>query len=262
MTTVHQRQRDDLDNGIEIEGAVQVREGLASGDLKPRGAVRRSSRTETTKTLPRPVKSRSADRKSWRSVLEVNESLGGEAGGRVRPGVLGILPFVAAEDVEDRHRGAETIPGGGARDSASGPKLNAMQGLAERLVEDVTGWPDLKARDEDYGAVGWSLGRGTIGHVHVGSGVVDVLFTRAIRDQLLREHLAEKHRYQPNSGWVTWCLKNERDLDHARWLLRLSYLRRLARPTRHESDAAVVRDVSAEVSRLKLIDELRSLVNP
>jgi hypothetical protein len=150
----------------------------------------------------------------------------------------------------------------GLHGSTPGPNLNPMQGLAERLVEDVTGWAALKARDEDFGAVGWSLGRGTIGHVHVGSGVVDVLFTPAIREQLLREHLAEKHRYQPNSGWVTWCLKNERDFDHARWLLRLSYLRRLARPTRHEGDAAVGRDVSAEVSGLKLSDELRSLVRP
>lgn len=87
-----------------------------------------------------------------------------------------------------------------------------MKTLAERLVADVRGWPHLRERPEDYGAVGWTLGRGTIGHVHMGSRVVDVLFTRAIRDQLLRENLAEQHRYQPNSGWVTWRLKLSDDL--------------------------------------------------
>jgi len=94
----------------------------------------------------------------------------------------------------------------------------------------------------------------------VGSGVVDVLFTRAIRDQLLREHLAEQHRYQPNSGWVTWRLKTGRDFDRARWLLRLSYLRRLSRPTQNEVAGAAFRRVKAEVSGLKLSDELRALV--
>ncbi|HXX69109.1 MAG TPA: luciferase family protein [Polyangiaceae bacterium] len=135
-----------------------------------------------------------------------------------------------------------------------------MQTLAERLVEDVREWPHLHERKEDYGAVGWSLAKGTIGHVHVGSGVVDVLFTRAIRDQLLREHLAEQHRYQPNSGWVTWRLKTGRDFDRARWLLRLSYLRRLSRPTQNEVAGAAFRRVKAEVSGLKLSDELRALV--
>lgn len=165
--------------------------------------------------------------------------------------------MVMANADDTRRRGPRRL-----RPRPSGIKLNAVNGLAKRLVEDVRGWPHLHERDEDYGAVGWTLGRGTIGHVHVGSGVVDVLFTRAIRDQLLREHLAEQHRYQPNSGWITFRLKNERDFDHARWLLRLSYLRRLARPTKKEVGEAAVRGVRAEVSGLKLSDELRSLVGP
>jgi Family of unknown function (DUF5519) len=42
---------------------------------------------------------------------------------------------------------------------------------------------------------------------------------------LLTEGLAEKHRWVPNSGWVTFHVRNELDLSHALWLMRLSYIR-------------------------------------
>jgi hypothetical protein len=40
----------------------------------------------------------------------------------------------------------------------------------------------------------------------------------------LEEGLAEKHRWVPNSGWVTFRVRSEGDLKHARWLMALSYL--------------------------------------
>jgi len=35
----------------------------------------------------------------------------------------------------------------------------------------------------------------------------------------------EEHRWVPNSGWITFQIRSERDFDHALWLMRLSYLR-------------------------------------
>ena len=135
-----------------------------------------------------------------------------------------------------------------------------MSKLADPIVEDVSRWPGLHARDEDYDAVGWTLGPGSIGHVHVGTGVVDVLFTRAVRDQLLREKLAERHRYQPNSGWVTYRIRADADRERARWLLRLSYLRRVVRRTRHGLDADMRRRAETELFELELSEELRRLI--
>jgi hypothetical protein len=36
---------------------------------------------------------------------------------------------------------------------------------------------------------------------------------------------AQEHRWVPDSGWVTCYVRSEKDLEHALWLLRLSYLR-------------------------------------
>jgi|SRR5258708_18743919 len=63
-----------------------------------------------------------------------------------------------------------------------------------------------------------------VGHVHLG-GTVDIPFPRAVRDALLAEGLAEEHRWVPNSGWTTFHVRDEGGLQHALWLMRLSYLR-------------------------------------
>ncbi len=63
-----------------------------------------------------------------------------------------------------------------------------------------------------------------MGHIHTG-GIVDLPFPRAVRNALLAAGLAEQHHWVPNSGWVTFHVRNEEDLSHALWLMRLSYLR-------------------------------------
>jgi Family of unknown function (DUF5519) len=60
--------------------------------------------------------------------------------------------------------------------------------------------------------------------VHMG-GIVDIPFPRSVRDALLSEGLAEEHHWVPNSGWITFRIRSEEDLQHAVWLMRLSYLR-------------------------------------
>jgi len=35
--------------------------------------------------------------------------------------------------------------------------------------------------------------------------------------------LAEEHQWVPNSGWVTFRVRSDNDLQHAIWLMRLSY---------------------------------------
>ena len=68
------------------------------------------------------------------------------------------------------------------------------------------------------------FGAAEVGHVHT-NGLVDIPFPRSIRDALLADGLAAEHRWVPNSGWITFYIRSEEDLDLAVWLMRLSYLR-------------------------------------
>jgi len=93
-----------------------------------------------------------------------------------------------------------------------------------KLEEQVAAWPHVSVYPHRFGGREFRFGNAELGHVHLG-GTVDIPFPRAVRDALLADGLAEAHRWVPNSGWTTFQVGGEGDLQHALWLLRLSYLR-------------------------------------
>lgn len=94
----------------------------------------------------------------------------------------------------------------------------------ESLERCVCSWPEVSIHPHRFGGREFRYGSAEIGHAHPG-GIVDIPFPRPVRDALLDEHLAEEHQWVPNSGWVTFRVRTGDDLQHAVWLLRLSYVR-------------------------------------
>jgi hypothetical protein len=99
-----------------------------------------------------------------------------------------------------------------------------MEIRERKLKEQVATWPHISTRRHRFGGREFRFGKAEVGHVHAG-GTVDIPFTRAIRDVLLEEGLAEKHFWLPDSGWTTLRIRSDKDLERALWLMRLSYLR-------------------------------------
>jgi hypothetical protein len=96
--------------------------------------------------------------------------------------------------------------------------------LLNGLKEQVSAWPQVSSHNHRFGGQEFRVGSAEVGHVH-NSGVVDIPFPRAFRDELLARGLAEEHRWAPNSGWVTFRVRGDDDVERAVWLMRLSYLR-------------------------------------
>jgi len=94
----------------------------------------------------------------------------------------------------------------------------------KKLEDEVSAWPQVSIHPHRFGGKEFRFGSAEIGHVHIG-GIVDTPFPRSIRDALLAKELAEEHHWVPNSGWITFHVRTEDDLEHALWLMRLSYLR-------------------------------------
>jgi Family of unknown function (DUF5519) len=94
----------------------------------------------------------------------------------------------------------------------------------KRVEDAVSAWSRISVHPHRFGGREFLFGSAEVGHVHTG-GVVDIPFPRSIHDALLSEGLAEEHRWVPNSGWITFRIRTEQDIDHALWLMRLSYLR-------------------------------------
>lgn len=128
-----------------------------------------------------------------------------------------------------------------------------MQPL-KKLEDTVASWPRISVHPHRFGGREFRFANAEVGHVHDG-GIVDIPFPRSVRDALLSEGLAEEHRWAPNSGWVTVRVRSDRDLQHAVWLMRLSYFRYAVKA------AAEPRELFAETSReLRLTARFKSLL--
>jgi hypothetical protein len=123
-----------------------------------------------------------------------------------------------------------------------------------KLEDVVTSWPGISVHSHRFGGREFRFANAEVGHVHYG-GIVDIPFPRSISDALLREELAEEHQWVPNSGWVTFRVRSDRDLQHAVWLMRLSYFRYALKT------AADPGDMFAKASReLQLTAQFKSLL--
>ena len=94
------------------------------------------------------------------------------------------------------------------------------------LADEISAWPNIATHPHRFGGKEFLFGSSEVGHIHPG-GIVDIPFPRAVRNALLGAGLAEQHHWVPNSGWITFRVRNENkeDVGHALWLMRLSYLR-------------------------------------
>jgi hypothetical protein len=128
-----------------------------------------------------------------------------------------------------------------------------MQQL-KNLEDIVASWPQISVHPHRFGGREFRFGNAEVGHVHNG-GIVDIPFPRSVRDALLAEGFAEEHEWVPNSGWVTFRVRSNKDLRHAEWLMRLSYFRYALRT------AADPRKLFSETSQeLQLTARLKSLL--
>ena len=70
----------------------------------------------------------------------------------------------------------------------------------------------------------FQIGDREIGHLH-GSRLADVPFPVRIRERLIAEGKANLHYLHPESGWVTYYIRGEEDVDPIIDLFRLNYNR-------------------------------------
>jgi hypothetical protein len=112
---------------------------------------------------------------------------------------------------------------------------------AETIEVAMQALPGVTPSPHRFGGTEYCLGRREIGHVH-GDSLVDIPFTRKIREELVAAGRAERHHILPDSGWVSVYLREPPDLDRAIELLRYSYERaqprkvdRAAPELRHEN---------------------------
>jgi len=125
----------------------------------------------------------------------------------------------------------------------------------ERLSEEVVSWPGISVHPHRFAAREYRFGKAEVGHVHFW-GDVDIPFPRPVHDFLLERYLAEQHRWVPDSGWITFRIRGDSDVEHAVWLMRLSYLRYALKSAANPSEL-----FETEAQRLHLSPDLMAILS-
>jgi len=97
-----------------------------------------------------------------------------------------------------------------------------VSGAQEVITNTVTGWEGVIAQPHRFGGVEYVLGKREIGHIH-GDHLVDIPFPKKVRDEIVRMGRAQAHHILPESGWVSFYLRQPEDIERAIALLAESY---------------------------------------
>jgi hypothetical protein len=96
------------------------------------------------------------------------------------------------------------------------------RGARKRITNTVTSWEGVSAHPHRFGGTEYRLGRREIGHIH-GNRLVNIPFPTKMRDEIVAAGRAQPHHVLPESGWVSFYINEDGDVENAIGLLRESY---------------------------------------
>jgi len=97
-----------------------------------------------------------------------------------------------------------------------------IRGASKQIVVTLLTWNGMEAHPHRFGGTEFRIGRREIGHIH-GDALVDIPFPKKVRDQIIAAGEAEPHHILPETGWVSFYLRDEGDIERAIVLLKRSY---------------------------------------
>ena len=100
----------------------------------------------------------------------------------------------------------------------------AVLGYLDEIENEVLSWKQTSLQLHKYGGIQFNLGGREIGHIH-GNGLLDILFSKDIKAQLIKGGRAKEHHIFKNSGWISFYIRTHDESLVAIELLRESYKR-------------------------------------
>jgi hypothetical protein len=96
--------------------------------------------------------------------------------------------------------------------------------ITAQITDEVAGWAGVSVAPHRFGGIEFLVGRRELGHLH-GHHLADLPFPVRIREQLVAEGKAQPHHILPESGWVSFVIRDPSDVAAVVALFRLNYER-------------------------------------
>jgi hypothetical protein len=89
------------------------------------------------------------------------------------------------------------------------------------IESTVRSWPDMRVAVHRLGGIGFFFRGKESSHIH-GNGLLDCFVGRANRERLVASRQALPHHVFPNSGWISFWIRGEEDIQAALELIRIA----------------------------------------
>lgn len=101
-------------------------------------------------------------------------------------------------------------------------KIMSVRGASKQIVDTLLTWEGIAAHPHRFGGTEFRIGKREIGHIH-GDSLVDIPFPKKVRDEIVTAGEANPHHILPETGWISFYLREEGDIKRAIDLLNRSY---------------------------------------
>ena len=98
----------------------------------------------------------------------------------------------------------------------------SVHGAQDAITQAVIAWAGVTVQPHRFGGVEYVIGKREIGHIH-GNHLVDIPFPKKVRDKIVAARRAQPHHILPETGWVSFYIGEENDVQKAITLLHESY---------------------------------------
>lgn len=101
--------------------------------------------------------------------------------------------------------------------------------ITDNIKKEILSWPDVTCNPYRYGGIEFRVNNRDMGHIH-GEKLADLPFPMEIRKGLIASGKALPHVIYPESMWVSYLIRSEKDCPRIIELFRLQYERLRRKP--------------------------------
>jgi hypothetical protein len=98
----------------------------------------------------------------------------------------------------------------------------SFPGAFKQIVDTLLTWEGIESHPHRFGGTEFRIGKREIGHIH-GDSLVDIPFPKKVRDEIVAAGEASPHHILPESGWISFYLREKGDVQKAIDLLKRSH---------------------------------------
>ena len=103
-----------------------------------------------------------------------------------------------------------------------------MTSIREKIEGEVGGWPGVETRGHRFGGLEFRVAGHEIGDLH-GDRLADLPFPVSMREEMVAAGEAQEHHVLPRTGWVSYRIGGDGDVEGALGVFRKNYERLTAR---------------------------------